>query len=185
MIYLLQQKLKDLARQQGRRILDGETADLLHIDHFHLVFGTLVGPPQRESKSFVDQMEKLYARALEVRGGLTQAGASDLYLFIVGPPESAMSAEWKCLADEIEMDERVCRRLVWLPDKNGEDVDDFMRRTFLARPWERVQTGTIHTLSKLTDSLGIPPKWMEILLETDLEGRDLVESLMEEIGDGL
>ena len=184
MLDLLQQSIRKLADcQQARQISDGEATDLLCIDQFRVLFGSLSGAPQRESESILEQMQTLYKRALEVRGGLTQAGASDLYLFIVGPPGSASDPEWESLAYEIELDERVCRKLVWLPDERGEEVDDFIRRTFLARPWKQTRTGTVHTLGKLTQSVNVPPEWMKILLETDLDGRELIEALIQGIGD--
>lgn len=183
MIHLLRERLKKLASEQTRQVSFQGDENVLCIDHYHVLLGTLDDSPPGGSGSVPHQIEALYKRALEVRKELTQAGASDLYLFVVGPSGSAMSPDWESQACEIELDERICRRLVWLPDEGGENLDVFIRRTFLARPWEQVQTGTVHTLGKLTRTVDMPPEWIAVLLETDLEGRELVQSLMEKMGD--
>ena len=64
----------------------------------------------------------------------------DLQLMLVGPRGSERSAEWRSLALMVERDDRVARKLAWLrpedPARDPESFADFLKRTFLARPWK-------------------------------------------------
>ncbi|WP_448204980.1 ABC-three component system middle component 1 [Azospirillum sp. sgz302134] len=63
----------------------------------------------------------------------------DLLLILVGPSGSDEDEAWREAMNTIERDERVCRKLVWLPPsdpkKLGDALDGLLNRTFLARPW--------------------------------------------------
>jgi len=183
MIEYLQRELKALAQRQSRKIKEKADSGLLEIDHYRLLFGNLCDTPQGNDETVRNQLDLLFNKALEIRQELSQTGANDLYLFLSGPPGSAMNPSLESLAYEVEQDERVCRKLVWLPDANGENVTGFLQRTFLARPWEHVRTGTPETLNRLLPAGDLPSEWMKILQETDLEGRELVEALVQGIGE--
>lgn len=46
-------------------------------------------------------------------------------------------ADWRGIIDLAERDETVCRKVVWMPDRDALDdsYDEFIARTFLAQPW--------------------------------------------------
>src|SRR5581483_3249415 len=78
--------------------------------------------------------------AASARSRLAGWQKDDLSLFLVGPAGSEQQADWLIAAGFVERDERICRKLVWLPplDETGTvaSVSRFLARTFLARPWE-------------------------------------------------
>lgn len=74
-----------------------------------------------------------------LRSSLTPGRNEDFMLMLVTNPGADREPEWIALAAEIERNDRVCRKLVWLPpaapDKTNESVQSFLGRSFLARPW--------------------------------------------------
>lgn len=81
----------------------------------------------------------------------------DLLLLLVGPMGSEQDDDWQQVQRTIERDDRVCRKLVWLPPAEAESIGASLEkrvltRTFLARPWaEAVTTEGGGDLAALTD----------------------------------
>jgi hypothetical protein len=107
------------------------------------------------------------------------AGVANITIFCVAPLGSIDQKAWNDLAAKVERDDLVCRKLVWLPRWLLEDVDVFLDRTFLARPWDRAVEQGPSELSVLAESLTVPMEWMERLLNPELEGVDLINALLE------
>lgn len=65
----------------------------------------------------------------------------DMMLFLVGPFGSAGNPEWEMQKSRIETNEKVCRKLVWLPPDETEDpsssLEKVLSRSFLAQPWRK------------------------------------------------
>jgi hypothetical protein len=108
------------------------------------------------------------------------AKAPNLHLFIMGPPGSREVANWRYTAAKIEADDRVCRKLVWLPPDLPEmkDATDFLDRTFLARPWESSIPSQSAQLDRLA-VVDIPSSWIEALDDETLDSDSLVAKLIE------
>lgn len=91
----------------------------------------------------------------------------DLVLIMVGQPGSCDDKEWCAFAMEVERNDLVCRKLVWLPpeDAAGNDasLQDFLRRTFFAKPWDSDENIEQTRLDALTDHHAALSGWEEIL----------------------
>ncbi|PHV39198.1 hypothetical protein CSQ95_10800 [Janthinobacterium sp. BJB304] len=99
---------------------------------------------------------------------------------LAAPYGSADSSDWNTLAAEIERDDRLARKHVWLPDEEGENFDAFIGTTFLARPWTVADDDETRAdaLQLLTKQVSMPTGWQEVLLDDDLQGEDLVLKLL-------
>ena len=179
MLEQLQKALAAKAENQGWVMtLCEESNDIFKIGHYHVMLAFLPDSPERAPQ--LDAVDSLLRKALIFRGTLSQAGASDLNLFLVAPPGSAGSSKWETLAAEIESDDRVCRKLVWLPDSEGLDSERFLERSFLAQPWQSdAPAASIDALHILGNALNMPEDWKEALLDAELEGGELIRRLME------
>ena len=128
-------------------------------------------------------------RCAIARSWLPEDRSDDLMLFLVGPPGSCVDAHWKALTGQIERNDLVCRKLVWLPPVEMsewlESTGTFFRRTFLARPWMGETTVTQRPLDTLADTGAMPITWQAILDQQPIERGDidydaLVARLIEE-----
>ena len=136
-------------------------------------------------------LHRFMNQAAIVRSWLPSESSEDLNLFFVGPTGSDLKKEWREFAACIERDERVCRKLVWLPSANISDqesyMDQFINRTFLARPWSDVHApseGDIDRLSNLSEKLASEEasretidEWLNILRGSQRDNYDLVQQL--------
>jgi hypothetical protein len=107
--------------------------------------------------------------------------APNLQLFLIGSVGSASDSNWRQLAAEAEADDRICRKLVWLPQREPtvEDAELFLGRTFLAKPW--VNASTPGAQSPRLDSLGtieLPRGWADVIEDGRLDAETLVEELI-------
>lgn len=165
------------AARAGRRV-DLCQPDAIEIDHFRVLFAALPRAPRDAPRCLDAQLD----RALRVWTNAGQSAAVYLYLFFAGPIASSTDPSWQRAAAEIERDERVCRKLVWLPDAECGNLDAFIRRTFLASPWTEAEQPGAGELAWLGDELGVPEAWLEHLMNPSLEGRSLVEALLPPTG---
>jgi len=117
------------------------------------------------------QHQRLLKQAVIARSYLPQAKMVDLHLLLV-THETPRAVN---LCELIERDESVCRKLVWIAPTEGRDnsFNLFIARTFMARPWRRVQKELIGPLDQNTAlvqraliSEGLSPQiagaWVEI-----------------------
>lgn len=131
-------------------------------------------PPDLDeaSKAIADAKERAYDHWI-LAG---QAAITNMAMFCTVADETATTPPWQSFAAEVERDEMVCRKLVWL---SGRDtVEKFLNRTMLARPWEKVMVQGPEQLKALGEELAVPNAWMELLSQDDLEGTDLIEALL-------
>lgn len=122
----------------------------------------------------------------------------DLLLILVGPENKDKDQDWLQAVSAIERDERVCRKLVWLPpsdpDQREASLEALIDRTFLARPWPPAQhdeddsaavaTGDLDLMARLfarvtEGGLGEEEalRWFAILSDPE-EQPDLAERLV-------
>ena len=106
--------------------------------------------------------------------------ATSLSLFLIGPLGSKNDQEWNDWALEIELDEKVCRKIVWLlPAVPGEqDAVDFLEGTALAQPWKHHENVAAEKLDSLAE-LGLPEQWLEIFQNESLGPDDFVRELID------
>ena len=125
------------------------------------------------------------------RSFLTANQALDLQLLLMGPRGSERQAAWQTLALMVERDDRVARKLAWLrpedPQRDGESCEDFLKRTFFARPWVRKEgefdDAALDALSSNTPvAEGLPrtvaDEWERTALDTSKTPDQIVAALV-------
>lgn len=160
------------------------------IGRFPILFGLL--PVSPEAVLVREGVRRYRNQAVVSRSHLPLGQAMDLQIWFVGPDGSEGDPAWLTLALAIERDDKVARKLVWLPPEGEAERDvSFLRfaaRTFLARPWKSVppqsgaQLDRLSELFSLAEGLGIEPtvlgQWFE-LADSDLaDGAELVDALV-------
>lgn len=145
------------------------------IDDFPVLLGVLTGPPNRGNVS--TQVLRYRNQATIARSWLG-AAAPNLHLLLAGPVGAFGAPEWRQLAAEIEADDRVCRKLVWLfnDSPTADSAKEFLERTFVARPWPTEQR------SERLDSVAnfsLPDGWEDALQDQELDFTTLVDRLIE------
>lgn len=108
----------------------------------------------------------------------------DLVLVLVGPQDSADNEDWMAIQRRIERDEKICRKYVWLaPNDPGQwtpSLDEFLRRTFLARPWRdddsKISPALDLLSGNISDDLPSAGAWMRLL--TQENDPDLADRLI-------
>jgi len=112
-----------------------------------------------------------------------EAGVVNIVMFCIAPSGHQDQPEWKMMAGQFERDDLVCRKLVWLPSSGLDNARNFLDRTFLARPWDMAVQQGPDELAALAESLAVPTEWMKRLMDSELDGADLLNALLE-ISDG-
>lgn len=98
-----------------------------------IVAGMLTEPSRAAALPFV--------RCAAVAQQTLGAKAVDLILMLFGPEGSSNEGVWASAAAEIEDDDRVCRKLVWLIDGDATlSAKNFLSRSPFARPWRGAAT---------------------------------------------
>lgn len=98
-----------------------------------VLLGLLPEPDKTSAIPFV----RCAAAAMPTLG----AAAIDMLVLLIGPEGSEDSQEWLRVAALIEIDDRVCRKLVWLPGRDAtRSAEDFLSKTPFARPWLHAKT---------------------------------------------
>lgn len=179
MLELFNNLIMDAAKEAGcTTVVKEKCNSIIRID-FHVVWtSSLPAEVNREEVLYV--VDSVLNNVLEMRKSIKARSSGDLYVMLVAPYGSAEKSEWNTLAAEIERDDRLARKHVWLPDDAGNNFDAFIKTTFLARPWDidGDNKDRSDALKLLTKQVSIPAGWQEILLDDDLHGEDLVRKLM-------
>ena len=160
-------------RRQGSDL--PTSVEAMVFDGFPILLGVLAGPTNRSSVS--TQVLRYRNQATIARSWLG-AAAPNLHHFLAGPPGAFSDPEWRQLAAEIEADDRVCRKLVWLfnDSPTTDSAREFLERTFVARPWPAEQrTDRLDSAA----NFALPTGWEEALEDTDLDFAGLVDRLIE------
>lgn len=110
-----------------------------------VLIGLLPRPDQKAALPFV----RCAAASMQTVGN----AAIDMLVLLIGPEGSENDVEWMRAAAAVEIDDRVCRKLVWLPGFDAyRSAEDFLARTPFARPWRgRRVEGDATSLNRLTD----------------------------------
>ncbi|MDR6772677.1 ABC-three component system middle component 1 [Azospirillum sp. BE72] len=114
-----------------------EQAISLAIGHHRVLLGSLGPTPNLRA---VQTVLRQYLNQMIIGWSWLGRQGDDLLLILVGPPQDGDEAdEWRDLRSSVERDERVCRKLVWLPPSDSArlntSIESIIRRTFLACPW--------------------------------------------------
>lgn len=156
-------------------------SEVVRYDYYSIIFRQM--SEVTNLPDILSQYEEILQYSSEAWQQGTQQDVCDLHLILVGPEGSSDDMKWLDAAGQIERDDRICRKLVWLPNGEGKNLNDFLNRTFLATPWQGVDSGKAEGLKAISEDLNISDKWLNALLEEGLEGRELIERLIEENGD--
>ena len=109
----------------------------IRIDRFNIVLGVLPDVPTLEAVR--ETLRRYRNQCVVARSFLGANETLDLQLMLLGPRSSERQDAWRALALMVERDDRVARKLAWLrpedPKHDEESFADFLKRTFLARPW--------------------------------------------------
>lgn len=142
-----------------------------------VLFGQL--GEEADQAAVVDTLRRYRNQATIARSWLG-ADAQDLQLFLIGPAHAGTSLWWRDIARQVESDDRVCRKLVWLPSAAPtlESAAEFLSRTFLAAPWKRLAGDSAQPLDHLS-SIPVPAEWLPVLSDESLSADQLVERLVE------
>ena len=144
------------------------------LDDMPVLFGTIDGAPLKVS---VDRQMRRYRNQATIARSWLGTDAPNLQLFLAAPSGALHNPSWRQLAAEIEADERICRKLIWLFDgaPTIENAKGFFQRTFIARPWPEDQvTQKLDSMSNFQ----LPAGW-EDAIEDELDFGGLVERLVE------
>lgn len=166
----------DVTAERPRRDLP-ESVIASRLDGTPVLFGMLV--ESADQADFRDAFRRYRNQATIARSWLG-ADAQELQLFLIGPPGVASDSQWQDTARRIEADDRICRKLVWLPPSEPtiEDAVMFLGRTFLAAPWRRSRMPAAMRLDQMSD-IPLPPDWITLLEDEALSVDGLVAKLVE------
>jgi hypothetical protein len=160
----------------------------LRVGRYTVLLGLL--PEIPSSEAVIETVRRYRNQCVIARSYLTSNEALDLQLFLVGPRGSEPVDNWKTLALSVERDERVARKLAWLrPAQAAADETsfaDFLKRTFLARPWKHQAVFTMAALDNMSKiaAVGDVPRntvgeWMQMALTQRSDPSALVEGLVD------
>ncbi|MBF0391211.1 MAG: hypothetical protein HQL38_00895 [Alphaproteobacteria bacterium] len=139
----------------------------------------------------LDEVRRFANQAAVSRTWLHPEQADNLQVFLVGPLGSDASPFWRDRRSQIERDERICRKLMWLPPEEpvalSQSLDLFLARTFLVRPWTKGNSGLSSQLDSLSAiartplkdglPLALTKEWLDILNRAAEGGEELAAAL--------
>lgn len=179
MLESFEYRIMNAAKEAGfSKIIQEEKTPTIWLD-FQAVWTSNL-PTECNRQEALDAVDALLNNVLEMRKSLNATPSSDLYVMLAAPYGSVNDSHWKTLAAEIERDDRLARKHVWLPDDDGQNFEAFIATTFLARPWaiagdDKERADALQLLTKQVD---IPAGWQAVLLDDALEGEELVLKLL-------
>jgi hypothetical protein len=116
-------------------------AHAIQIDRFNIVLSILPDVPAMEA--VLESLRRCRNQCVVARSYLSSNETLDLQLMLLGPRASEQLEAWRALGLMVERDDRVARKLAWLrpedPQRDEESFADFLKRTFLARPWRQAE----------------------------------------------
>lgn len=160
----------------------------LTVGRHSIVLGLL--PEVADGRELADTMRQHRNQCVVARSALPSSAVLDLLLVMIGPRGSEGKDAWRAMALAIERDDRVARKLVWLrpddPRSDAESFDAFVRRTFLAHPWEVAGRPSIVSLDDIASDfdVGDAPRdtagrWIRLAIDLSDEPDALVEGLVD------
>ena len=165
----------------------------IRIDRFNIVLSILPDVPAMEA--VLETLRRCRNQCVVARSFLGTNETLDLQLMLLGPRASERQESWRAMALMVERDDRVARKLAWLrpedPLKDDESFADFLKRTFLARPWIHAE-GQFENVAldelSATDATapGLPRttanEWARIALDEKKTPDDIVAALVKSWG---
>lgn len=161
----------------------------IRIDRFNIVLGALPDVPTPEAVR--ETLRRCRNQCVVARSFLGTNETLDLQLMLLGPRSSERQEAWRALALMVERDDRVARKLVWLrpedAQRDEESFADFLKRTFLARPWVhdecRFEDAALDELSGGSATTpGLPrtiaDEWERIALDEKKSPDEIVSALV-------
>jgi hypothetical protein len=160
----------------------------LGVGRYTVVLGLLPDVPALEA--IRETLRRYRNQCVVARSFLSPDQSLDLHLMLVGPRGSEREDAWRAAALMAERDDRVARKLTWLrpedPQRDSESYDEFVRRTFIARPWVRAsefEDVALDQLSELgTVSEALPrytaDEWERIALDSNKTPDQIVAALV-------
>lgn len=161
----------------------------IRIDRFNIVLGVLPDVPAMEA--VLETLRRYRNQCVVARSFLGTNETLDLQLMLLGPPASERQEAWRAMALMVERDDRVARKLAWLrpddPANDGESFVEFLKRTFLARPWihaeGQFEDVALDQLSRTgATAPGLPrttaEEWERIALDAKKTPDDIVAALV-------
>jgi hypothetical protein len=162
----------------------------IKVDRFNIVLGSL--PDVAALESVRETLRRYRNQCVVARSYLNSNETLDLQLMLLGPRSSERQDSWRALALMVERDDRVARKLAWLrpedPQRDNESFAEFLKRTFLARPWIRAE-GEFDdvALDQLSSSVALAPglprttadEWERIALDDTKTPDQIVAALVE------
>jgi hypothetical protein len=161
----------------------------MRVGRYAVVIGVLPDTPTVEAVR--ETLRRYRNQCVVARSYLSANEALDLQLMLVGPRGSEQNAEWRSLALMVERDDRVARKLAWLRpvdmERDGESFAEFLKRTFLARPWQYEGKFSVAGLDRLnaadgTGDSGVPrstaDEWEAIALKPEENPAKVVDALI-------
>jgi hypothetical protein len=161
----------------------------IRIDRFNIVLGML--PDIATLEAVRETLRRCRNQCVVARSYLGTNETLDLQLMLLGPRSSERQEAWRALALMVERDDRVARKLAWLrPEdekRDEESFTDFLKRTFLARPWVhdegKFEDAALDALSGSDASTqGLPrtlaDEWERIALDEKKNPDDIVSALV-------
>jgi hypothetical protein len=159
----------------------------LTIGRHSIVLGLLPGTV--DHAALAESIRQHRNQCVVARAALPPNAVLDLLLVLVGPRGSEGKDSWRAEALAVERDDRVARKLVWLrpddPNADANSFDAFVRRTFLARPWETGDRFSVASLDDITAELDASEtaretsgRWIRVALERGENPDNLVEGLV-------
>jgi hypothetical protein len=160
----------------------------LRVGRYAVLLGLL--PEIPSSEGVMETLRRYRNQCVIARSYLTPNETLDLQLFLIGPRGSESLDDWQPLALIVERDERVARKLTWLrpPRASADEASfaDFLKRTFLARPWKHQAVFTMAALDNLNSlaAIGDVPRdtvgeWVRLALTQRSDPSTLVEGLVD------
>jgi hypothetical protein len=165
----------------------------IRIDRFNIVLGIL--PDVAAIEAVRETLRRYRNQCVIARSFLGTNETLDLQLMLLGPRASERQEAWRAMALMVERDDRVARKLAWLrPEDRLNDEEsfaDFLKRTFLARPWLHAE-GQFEdvALDELSVTGAIAPglprttayEWERIALDEKKTPDDIVAALVKSWG---
>ena len=160
----------------------------VRIDRFNIVLGLL--PEIATLEAVRETLRRYRNQCVVARSYLASNDTLDLQLMLLGPRASERQEAWRALALMVERDDRVARKLAWLRPEDDQSDEasfaDFLKRTFLARPWEvdedDFEDAALDELSGGVPKQGLPrtlaEEWERIALDEKKSPDDIVTALV-------
>jgi len=161
----------------------------LGIGRYTVLIGLLPDVPTPETVR--ESLRRYRNQCVVARSYLSAHQSLDLQMILLGPRGSEGQDEWEALALMVERDDRVARKLAWLrpepPQFDTQSYNVFVKRTFLARPWNKVGEFEDVALDQLSETAAIgeeflcstTDEWERIVLDAgDKTPDEIVASLV-------